>query len=524
MKKNKNMWMQLGALIVLFSIVITACATPTAEPAAVEPITDVEEPPEADEQTEEEALTEADEHTEEDVHTEDDEHTDSMEGDPVRGGLLYDKWWAVESSDDHDHDDHEGSASAPEGNHPLWATQSTNERSGGDTWRCKECHGWDYKGADGAYGSGSHFTGFVGVFQLAGSDPVQVLAALQGATNPDHDFSAVMEEHDLNDLAVFITEALIDMDDWVNEDNSAQGDAAAGETLYSEVCTLCHGPEGNAINFSGIDNPEFLGHLAPGNPWEFIHKVRFGQPGWPMPSAIGNDRSNQDIADVLAFSQSFTEDPAASGGGLIYDKWWAVLGLEEPTDDQPLWATQSTNERSDKDTWRCKECHGWDYLGADGAYGDGSHFTGFPGVLGSAGMSTDELTAWLDGNTNPDHDFSVMGEFGINAMAIFLQTEMADISAYVNADKSVNGDPANGRELWEGTCASCHGVDGTKINFGGADDPEYVGTVAAGNPWEFFHKASFGQPDSPMPSGIGLGWAMDQIADLLAYTQTLPTE
>jgi len=38
---------------------------------------------------------------------------------------------------------------------PLWATQSSNTRSGKDTWRCKECHGWDYMGVDGAYGSGS---------------------------------------------------------------------------------------------------------------------------------------------------------------------------------------------------------------------------------------------------------------------------------------------------------------------------------------------------------------------------------
>lgn len=93
----------------------------------------------------------------------------SLEGDRVRGGLLYDKWWAVGEEDDHEHDDHEASGAAPEGDHPLWATQSTNERSGGDTWRCKECHGWDYKGADGAYGDGSHFTGFVGVLQMSGT-------------------------------------------------------------------------------------------------------------------------------------------------------------------------------------------------------------------------------------------------------------------------------------------------------------------------------------------------------------------
>ncbi|MFQ5408280.1 MAG: hypothetical protein ACE5FI_07670, partial [Anaerolineales bacterium] len=64
-------------------------------------------------------------------------------------------------------------------------------------------------------------------------------------------------------------------------------------------------------------------------------------------------------------------------GGLLYDKWWVPLGLDQPEDDHPLWATQDSNTRSGKDTWRCKECHGWDYQGVDGAYGGGSHMTGF---------------------------------------------------------------------------------------------------------------------------------------------------
>jgi thiosulfate dehydrogenase len=436
-----------------------------------------------------------------------------LDGDPVRGGLMYDKWWVVIGAD------------TPAGDHTLWATQDSNTRSGADTWRCKECHGWDYKGVDGAYGSGSHMTGFVGVIQLAGGDSNEVLAAMKGGTNSDHDFSSMMGEQDLVDIALFIAEAAIDQDELINDDKMSKGDAAAGETLYGDVCTECHGPEGNAINFSSIDDPEFLGHLAPGNPWEFVHKVRFGQPGWPMPSAIGNNWTNDDVANVLAYAQSFPEEPFVSGGGQLYDKWWAVVGADTPESDQPLWSTQSTNERSGADTWRCKECHGWDYMGADGAYGSGSHFTGFTGVLGAASMSSDELLAWLDGSNNPDHDFSgLMEEFALNALVTFMQEEMADITPFVNADKSVDGDPANGRDMFEGTCASCHGVDGKKINFHDADEPEYVGTVASGNPWEFFHKASFGQPDSPMPSAVALGWSMEQIADLLAYVQTLPAE
>ena len=511
---NKNVlrrMIMIGLLLALFALAVVSCSSdePTAVPTEASP------PP-----------TEAPEVVEEPVAPEEPE----LEGDSVRGGLLYDKWWAVlaaaeEADHDHEEDDHDAPGAAPEGDHPLWATQSTNERSGADTWRCKECHGWDYKGAEGAYGSGSHFTGFPGVFASQDGSANDILAAMQGGTNSDHDFSSFMAEQDLIDLSLFIAQALINTDDLINDDKSSVGDVALGQAYYESTCIRCHGPEGNAINFAGIDDPEFLGHLAPDNPWEFVHKVRFGQPGWPMPSGIVNGWTNEDVANVLAFAQTFPEEAALSGGGQLYDKWWAVVGLDAPEEDNPLWASQSTNERSGADTWRCKECHGWDYLGAEGAYGSGSHFTGFTGVLDSASMSDEELLAWLNGTNNGDHDYSgLLDKFALNAMVTFIQDEMRDVSGIINDDKSVSGDPANGKEMWDGTCSACHGVDGKKINFGDDEEPEYVGTVGGGNPWEFFHKASFGQPGAPMPSGIGLGWSMEELADLAAFAQTLPSE
>ncbi len=461
-----------------------------------------------------------------DDHDDGDDHGEELVGDMVRGGKLYDKWWNVAASEDgheHEGDDHDAGGAAPDGDHPLWATQDNNTRSGGDTWRCKECHGWDYMGVDGAYGGGSHMTGFPGINGVADMDAAAVLEIMKGSTNSDHDFSAYMPEQDLIDLSLFISEGQIDYAILVNDDKSSTGDVTAGEETYTEVCGKCHGVEGNAINFHGIDDPEFLGHLAPGNPWEFIHKVRFGQPGWPMPSAIANDWTLEEIANVLAYAQTFPEDPFISGGGQVYDKWWVVLGLEEPTTDQPLWATQDSNTREGKDTWRCKECHGWDYMGADGAYGGGSHFTGFVGVFGAADYATADLIAWLDGTNNPDHAFP-FDEVGFNAVATFIQNGVVDVTGFINDDKSVNGDPLLGSDMFEGTCQFCHGSDGKLINFGHDDDPEYLGTVASGNPWEFFHKVAQGQPGSPMPAGLALGWTLEDIANLAAFAQTLPTE
>ena len=220
----------------------------------------------------------------------------------------------------------------PEGDQPLWATQTTNTRTGADTWRCKECHGWDYKGAEGAYGSGSHLTGFPGIFESRAKSFDELMAAMKGSTNPDHDFSAVMAEQDLVDMVTFISQALIDSDALLADDNTSTGNADSGAEQFGQVCTNCHGPDGNAINFASIEEPEFLGHVAGDNPWEFIHKVRFGQPGWPMPVGITNDWTEQNVADVLAYAQTLTTEPALSGGGPLYDEWWEALSSEAPTD------------------------------------------------------------------------------------------------------------------------------------------------------------------------------------------------
>lgn len=212
-------------------------------------------------------------------------------------------------------------------------------------------------------------------------------------------------------------------------------------------------------------------------------------------------------------------------GGLLYDQWWAVTGAEAPTEDHPLWATQDTNTRSGPDTWRCKECHGWDYKGADGAYGTGSHFTGFPGILQATSKSSEEVLSWLNGEANPEHDFSThLDTVALDALVAFIQQEMVDSSMYVNDDGTVNGNPEDGETLYASVCTRCHGVDGKAYNFGSDEEPIYVGTLANDNAWEVFHKVTHGQPGEPMPGALGLEWTPQDIADVIAYAQTLPLE
>ena len=493
MSRNSTFFLFLSVAAVIL-LIATACggaattAAPTQPPAATEPPATAAPPTEA-------------------LST-----VPPLVGDSIRGGLLYDKWWVVIGAD------------APTGDQPLWQTQTTNTRTGPDTWRCKECHGWDYLGKDGRYGSGSHQTGFVGVMGVAGQDPNEILAILQGGANPDHDFSTVMDEQALIDLALFLGDELIDDSAIVNADKTpVGGDASAGDAIWSDNCAECHGPQGLAVNFSDETGPEYVGTIGADNPWEFLHKARFGQPGETMPAGMKLGLSDQDYANLLAYVQSLPTSSPVAEGGRLYDEWWVALGADAPTGDQPLWQTQTTNTRTGPDTWRCKECHGWDYLGKDGRYGSGSHQTGFAGVFAAKDKSADELTAALTGQVNPDHDFSaVLDESQINMLVAFVQQGLTDTSAYINADKTVNGDPAKGKTIYVGTCERCHGEQGKLINFGDEAGPEYVGTIAADNPWEFWHKASFGQPGEPMPAGVNNGWVPQDLADLLAYAQTLP--
>lgn len=434
----------------------------------------------------------------------------ALSGDPIRGGLLYNDWMSGLGVD------------VPATDQALWATQTTNTRTGKDTWRCKECHGWDYLGKDGAYGSGSHATGFVGVIQVFGADPYEILAALKGATNPGHDFSTVMDDQALTDIALFVSEDIIDSASFIDADNKAVGgNLENGKVIYDQYCASCHGAEGTAINFGNAAAPVYVGPKSLDNPWEVVHKSRFGISG-EMPALAVVTNEMQDYIDLLAYAQSLPAvSPVVSLGGRLYDNWIKESGTADMEADSPLWAAQTTNTRTGNDTWRCKECHGWDYLGVDGRYGSGSHQTGFPGVFAAREKSAEELLAAL---TREGHNFSsYLEDAQLNALVAFVQ-QLQDLKPYINDDKTVNGDAEKGETAYTANCQSCHGEDGKLIDFDDGDAKVFVGTLAADNPWEVFNKTAYGQPSSNMPAGVDLGFSWQDIVDILAYLQTLPIE
>src|SRR3990172_11579470 len=214
--------------------------------------------------------------------------------DAVRGGLLYDKWWTVNG------------ATEPTGNHPLYP--AAGQKSGADTWRCKECHGWDNKGKDGAYSSGSHFTGLNGVYEARNRNSAHIFGKIT-----KHNLT--LSEQDIWDLSKFIKEALVEMDKYINftgaKKKSATGDATLGKALFENTgtgggqCIMCHGADGTAIRFDG--GTLAIGDVANDNPWEVLQKIRFGHPGSSMPSAVKNGLSITDQINILTHAQTLTK-------------------------------------------------------------------------------------------------------------------------------------------------------------------------------------------------------------------------
>jgi thiosulfate dehydrogenase len=233
--------------------------------------------------------------------------------------------------------------------------------------------------------------------------------------------------------------------------------------------------------------------------------------------------------EEMSYVEENYDSADAVRGGLLYDKWWKVTGATEPTTDHPQWAMQTSNTRDGSTTWRCKECHGWDYKGQDGAYNsNNSHYTGFDGVYSARNMDMEELFDNIGSGTN--HSFGdVMDDADVLDLTKFVLTGLIDMGQHINlSTKAVTGDTTTGMALYnaaaDGNCAACHGSDGKSRNFGDDTEPVYVGTLADDNPWETLHKIRWGHPGSVMTSAVELGLTDQETVDILAYTQTLPTE
>jgi mono/diheme cytochrome c family protein len=482
----------------------------------------------------------------------------------IRGGRLYDKWWE------------EAGSTIPDTDNPLWDSRdqpTINTRTAADTWRCKECHGWDYEGVDGVYGdmTNSHYTGFPSVMPAQNKQPIDVFCAIHSGTgiDADHNFSSEMSNINILHLTKFLTstdpDGLVDSSTVINANGSINGSSASGQNLYESASVGCAGS--NCHGMDGTVQHEPLGELSNDNPWEVLHKIRFGHPGAIMPAYADASSTTQlnltQMADVIAYTQTFdaggtpppgggTNPPSGSDadiiarGGRLFDNWISETGAPVPPTDNPTWALQAfsggTNTRTGADTWRCKECHGWDYKGVFGVYGDptSSHYTGFGGILGTEKTEAEIVDYLTTGFVHAAsgatvHSFdSLIQPADMAALAKFIKLGMIDTNTYIGPSGIINGSPqdfANGADLYSfkgfgvvnGNCALCHDLDGR------GEPGVILGLVANENPWETLHKVRFGQPNTAMPALINqvdpltgaLAFDIQDAVDIVHYTQSL---
>ena len=201
-----------------------------------------------------------------------------IESSIARGAKLYDKWYKVIDVE------------APSESHSLYPIDKAYAEKPGSNWRCRECHGWDYRGVDGAYASGKHSTGIAGINGARDASRDSITATLKSDT---HGYSALLSGADFTDLANFVSKGQVDMDPFIDRASKApKGDAAKGEAYFNTICANCHGKDGKQPD----DMKPFGAQM--GNPWEVMHKILNGQPGEDMPALRVLD--HQVIADIMS--------------------------------------------------------------------------------------------------------------------------------------------------------------------------------------------------------------------------------
>ncbi len=211
-----------------------------------------------------------------------------------------------------------------------------------------------------------------------------------------------------------------------------------------------------------------------------------------------------------------------AAGGRIYDNWWDALDRKKPKDTNP--AYPASGKRSGSTTWRCVECHGWDYKGKDGVTGKSGplaeRYSGVVGIRGARKLSTQAI---IDVLRKAPHNYTpdMITDEEAKRVAAFIRVGQHTAETHIDAKTgAVKGDAKRGAGFFQTLCAACHGLDGKALNWGTPQEPAYVGTEAKKLPWEVLHKIRNSHPGAAMINTRAL--PLKDAVDILAYAQTLP--
>lgn len=400
----------------------------------------------------------------------------------VRGGRLYDNWAA------------ESKSRAPNQANPAFKIKQLRVAAP-DTWRCVECHGWDYKGNHGVIGiQGRHKT-----------DPAAIAALLKDA---NHGYDELLDEHDRLDLANFVVSGQTDMSRLVGLAQRIKPGQTSAAKIFATVCAVCHGLEGDRLREIAP-----LGDSARQRPAEVMHVALNGHPGGNMPAlrTLGDDTA----VNMLAYLQtlrSLNLVASVANGGRLYDDWQVHTGGQRQALPHPAYPPKAYYANAANETWRCKECHGWDYKGDQGQYAKGNHATGIKGIRALVGADPAKTMAVLRSSS---HYFgAVLKHRDLQDLANFVSYGQMDMDTVIDPKTGLSrGDAAKGQSHYRTLCAGCHGVEGHFVA------KRHLGKVSRSDPWHSLHNMLNGHPDDTMPALRELDPKVTQ--DILAHIQTM---
>jgi len=512
------------------------------------------------------------------------------------GGRLYDKWWAAS--------DLKPAPAAPTTTHPIWE-QTGNKQTGDTTWRCASCHGWDYMGSLGIYGkSDSPFnTGIRGIVgtqatPVQHTEPASVFQFIHSGVDPTngktHSFGTMLSDSDIYNLTLFVVSMqgeaanskaprnLIHSDDGLTK-----GMEDMGKTVYTAAkadggCAdaACHGATGRAIDFTDSNLAtlpnSFVDTSAQQDPWKSLHKIRFGAAGSLMPGLheVPTVAQPQDAAlDALAFAQNglvptttvfdyriFQDADARNShvawdigrGGRLYDQWWTASSKDPkpvaPVDGSrhPLWPAANTTVGPA--TFRCANCHGWDYAGSAGALGNTDTkanplYSAIKGVISTSAsnpshVSPVEIFDFLHSGqvtTSGDHAFAPnLSENDLYDLTRFIVTVQAQslakqlpasfVDTATGLAKGVNqtfGQVSYNALNNLAGCTECHDANGRRVPLDGTTNV-FIREFTRNRGLEALHKIRFGLPDlsTGMYGLADFGYVLPgPAADILGYAQ-----
>ena len=410
----------------------------------------------------------------------------------ARGGRLYDDW-AKEIGADH-----------------LRQAERSQDKAGPRPGRCVDCHGWDYRGREGAAFNATGVGPAKGIGGKSGADVAAIRAILVDETHRYRDY---LSDTDLADLAFFVAKGQIAMSGMIEPATlRAKGWAPNGNVYFQTICANCHGNDGQ-----GIVDARPLGDTARGNPWQSMHTLLNGHPNGTMPALRVLDTNT--LVDILTYIQSLPpRDLLASivRGGRLYDTWYKENGREVPQGVHPAYQGTPPKGVEPRTTWRCKECHGWDYRGRDGAASTAENKTAAVGIHRLAGGDPGEImTRFSDARHAYGGLLSPRDRLDLANFVSRGQFDMDEVIDRMNGKS--RGRPERYTSHYHTICAPCHGSDGREIR-----TMPPLGRIAAGDPWRALHGILNGHPGEPMPPLMAL--PREAAVGILSYIQTLPTQ